>query len=126
MDVKLAIVGSRNFTSYAFLNDNINRLIKENNWNVTHVVSGGAKGADSLAELWAKLHKVPTIIHPADWDTYGKQAGYIRNKLIVADADVVVAFWDLKSPGTKHSIDLAAEMKKSLTIINTNILGKKN
>ena len=124
MKVKIAVVGSRGFNSYSFLNDNLNRLIGENSWEVTHVVSGGAKGADGLAALWAKLHNVPLIEFLPDWDTYQKAAGYIRNRQIITEADVVVAFWDMISAGTKHSIDISYELKKPLTIINTNTLGK--
>jgi len=65
------------------------------------IVSGGARGADTLAENYAKMIGVNTIIFKADWKKYGRAAGMIRNKDIIAQADVVVAFWDGKSKGTK-------------------------
>lgn len=79
-------------------------------------MSGGAKGADSLAERFAKENNIETMIFPADWDKYGKNAGYIRNKDIISNSDIVIAFWDGKSKGTKISIDLAKQSSKILFI----------
>jgi hypothetical protein len=70
-------------------------------------LNGGAKGADSYGEYYAKERGIPVTIFLPDWNTYGKKAGYIRNKLIVESSDLVIAFWDRVSKGTKHSIDIA-------------------
>ncbi len=53
----------------------------------------------------------------AEWDKYGKSAGYIRNRLIVQESDMIVAFWDGKSKGTKHSIDQATLKKIPLLLV---------
>jgi len=76
------------------------------------IISGGAKGADHCAEKTAKHFKVPIDIHPADWDKFGKSAGYIRNKEMLAlGPDVVMAFWDGKSKGTQNTINGARDRK---------------
>jgi hypothetical protein len=84
---------------------------------ITRIVSGGAIGADSLAEDWGKQHDIPTLIFKPDWIKYGRSAGIIRNKDIIANADIVLAFWDGVSRGTKNSIDTAKSLGKPLQII---------
>lgn len=71
------------------------------------IISGGAKGADTLAIDWAVVHWVPFQEYPADWSTHGKAAGFIRNKQMLEEGkpDLVVAFPGGK--GTKMMIDIA-------------------
>lgn len=76
----------------------------------------GAHGADALAERLASEYEIPTEIYKADWAQYGKRAGYIRNRLIIAACDICVAFWDGKSKGTKMDIDLCKELGKECII----------
>ena len=57
-------------------------------------------------------------IYPADWLNLGKRAGYVRNTDIVKNSDMIIAFWDGKSKGTKHTIGLAQKMGKECKIIN--------
>ncbi len=116
--MKLAIIGSRDFNNYDFLHDKMDFIAGTYKWNIELVISGGAKGADSLGEQWAKKHAILTKIYYPDWDRYGRSAGFIRNYNIIEDANVVVAFWDGKSKGTKHSIDLAKKQGKEIIIIN--------
>lgn len=78
----------------------------------TTVVSGGARGPDYWAEMYAAYRKMPILIFPAEWDLYGKSAGYRRNQDIVNAADFVVAFWDGESKGTLSSILLAKRARK--------------
>lgn len=60
---------------------------------VTLVISGGARGADSLGEQWARARGIPLLVKPADWETHGKAAGYIRNQEMLSQgAEYVVAF----------------------------------
>lgn len=113
--MKLAIVGSRTFTDYLFLESTIMTRI---NKTVTEIVSGGAPGADSLAEDFAKKFQLKMKVFPADWKGLGKKAGYLRNISIIEYSDIVIAFWDFVSPGTKSSINLAYKMHKELHIID--------
>lgn len=111
--MKLAIIGSRGFNDINLLNETLNPLI----FQIELVVSGGAKGADKMGEEWAKRHGIDTLIFQAEWNKYGKSAGFIRNEDIIKNADYVIAFWDQKSKGTLHSINLAKELKKPIRII---------
>lgn len=77
---------------------------------VTEVVTGGAKGADSLGERWAKDRNIPCRVFLPDWKVYGRKAGLLRNLDIIKNCDVVVAFWDGKSKGTQHSLKEAGKL----------------
>ena len=77
------------------------------------IISGTAKGADKLGEAFADKCHIKVKRFPADWITYGKSAGYIRNEQMAKYAmsdnsyGVLIAFWDGKSKGTMHMINLA-------------------
>lgn len=84
----------------------------------TEVVSGGAGGADTLAEEWARSRGVPcTVIRP-DYAKHGRGAPLIRNKEIVERADAVIAFWDGKSRGTLNAIGHARKAGKDVKIVS--------
>jgi hypothetical protein len=81
------------------------------------IVSGGARGADALGEKLAKELDLPCKIFPANWDVYGRSAGYKRNRQMAEYADMLIAFWDGKSKGTEHMINLAREYDLDIEII---------
>lgn len=111
---RYAIVGSRNFNNWRFFRKSL-RPFKD---NMEMIISGGATGADDLAEKYAHKHNIPIKIFLPDWQKYGRAAGPKRNRLIVENSDIVIAFWDGKSPGTKSSIDIAKELNKHIHIIS--------
>ena len=113
--MKLAVVGSRTFNDYDLLKSKLDAI--HNRKPITVIVSGGAKGADSLAERWARENRIELLIFTPDWDKYGKRAGFIRNEDIIKNSDAVIAFWDGTSKGTKHDIDLAKKYEKSCLIV---------
>lgn len=117
-NMKLAIVGSRTFNDYEFLKQTVNSL--SNIKSITHIVSGGANGADTLAEKYCLENELELIIFLPDWKKYGRSAGMIRNKDIINTCDIVIAFWDGKSRGTENSIKLARTKhnKKECYVIN--------
>jgi len=117
--MKLAVVGSRGFTDIEVFKETLEDYLSENKIWPTLIISGGAGGVDTLAELWAKEMSIPTKIFKADWNTHGKAAGMLRNTTIVDTADKVIAFWDGTSRGTKDSINKAKVSKKLLIIFNT-------
>lgn len=82
------------------------------------IISGTAKGADTLGERYAEEKSYEVWRYPADWNTYGKKAGYIRNEKMAQVADALVAFWDGKSRGTKHMIDLAYKYGLEVRIVD--------
>ncbi len=82
------------------------------------IISGVAKGADQYGERYGLEHNIPIERYPADWDTYGKSAGYIRNSIMADIGDVVLVFWDGESKGAKHMFNLAEAKKKPARYIN--------
>ena len=109
----IAIVGSRDFNDFELLDNRITSWLKQTiSIDRIVIVSGGAKGADTLAEKFADKYGFEKLIYRANWDIYGKRAGFIRNRDIIKCADIVFAFWDGESKGTKNSIDLANEQRK--------------
>ena len=103
--MRVAVVGSRNYRNRARLYFVLDKYQEEH--GLTHIVSGGAKGADSLAEEYAKERCIPYTIYPANWDRYGRSAGFVRNSQIANDCDAVIAFPLAESKGTRHTMELA-------------------
>ena len=112
--MKISIVGSRSFNDFDLLEKFI--LSKINLNNIKEIISGGAKGADTLASQFAKKHNLKLTEFLPEWKKYGKAAGIIRNKEIIQNSNVVFAFWDGKSKGTAHSIDISKKQNKILYI----------
>lgn len=76
---------------------------------ISVIISGTAKGADYYGEVYAKAAGIPIERFPADWDKYGKRAGYLRNVQMANAADALIAVWDGASKGTNHMINIANE-----------------
>ena len=113
--MKLAIVGTRTFNDFNLLESKIKENYNIN--KISEIISGGAKGADALAEKLANKYNIKLNVHYPNWEKYGKSAGPIRNKLIINECDECIAFWDGISKGTKSSINLCNEMEKNFKII---------
>lgn len=117
--MKLIIAGSRNFTNYKFIKKWLILMLPVlEDLKDLEIVSGHARGVDQLGERFATEHGFKVKQFVADWDKYGKSAGYIRNKQMANYADALIAFWDGKSPGTKMMIDLAKEKGLKTKTIN--------
>ena len=106
--MKVVIAGSRSINSY----DLVERTIQDSGYEVTEVVSGRARGVDSLGEHWAERHDIPVKKFPADWDKHGKAAGHIRNAEMAKYADAAILIWDGQSRGTKNMIDNMKKLNK--------------
>jgi len=135
--VKIAIEGSRNFGNINYYiheysisrskaKDMVDRdyikvemAIKEkyNVEDIELVVSGGAEGVNTLAEVFANSYSLNMLIIRPEWDRYGKKAGFIKNPSIITNCDVCFAFWDRESEGTKNSIETAKKQNKILYLI---------
>jgi hypothetical protein len=106
--VRLAVVGSRDYPQgrYWIVRNDILHVGQRVGWDHLTLVSGGARGADAMAEQAAKDFGVPIIVHRADWKRHGRLAGMLRNEHIVEDADEMLAYFttDEPSPGTADSI----------------------
>lgn len=115
--VALAIVGSRDYSEYDNFCIHLNYWIKTHpGLKINSIVSGGAKGVDSLAHKYAETHNIPITIHYANWVKYGRSAGPMRNQLIVNNATHLIAFPDERSVGTWDSVNKAKKKKIAVTI----------
>lgn len=117
-ELRVIIAGSRDFDDFPKLMNSCIEILagianRYNDLDKIRIVSGAARGADRLGEQYAKIAGYEVSRFSADWDGLGKRAGYVRNaemaNFAVADGNygVLIAFWDGKSKGTKHMIDLA-------------------
>jgi len=120
--MKVIIAGGREFNDYELLSKKCDKVLKINN-NLSsqkniEIVSGTARGTDRLGERYAVERGYPIKRFPANWDKYGKSAGYRRNEEMAKYADVLIAFWDGESRGTKHMIDLAKKYNLKVGIVH--------
>lgn len=103
--MKVIIAGSRDFDNYLHL---LQAVVKSG-FDITEVVSGGARGADALGELLARDLDFDLKRFPADWNKHGRAAGPIRNGEMAEYADALIAMWDGVSTGTANMIKQANE-----------------
>lgn len=117
-EFKLIVFGSRDFEDYSMLETTLvslsNTVYKD---QAISVVTGMAKGADALGYLFALKNNVVNYKFPADWNKYGRQAGYLRNIQMGEFSDGGVAFWDGKSKGTLHMIKYLEHLNKPVHLI---------
>ena len=95
-----------------FMDQKLSALKKE----MEIVISGGASGADTLAETWANDNGVPTKIFLPDLERYAKGAYRVRNEQIAKECDMMIAFWDGASKGTQYTIEFARKLNKKVII----------
>lgn len=112
---KVIVAGSRKFDDYKFLKEKLDKIFGKS--KPAAIVCGEAQGADKLGRRYAEENKIPVDSHPANWEKYGKQAGYLRNEEMTNHAQALVAFWDGKSSGTKHMIETAKRRKLQVRVI---------
>lgn len=117
--MKVAIAGSRNITDYWLLKEAIDNAASRSGIHITSVISGGARGVDTLGEIWAWIHDIPYTEYPALWDFYGRRAGHVRTLEMIADSEACVIVWDGDSKGTSFTIECCLKQKVSTYIYNT-------
>lgn len=100
------VCGGRDFTNYFVVKNVLDRCKLKKD---TVIISGNAKGADTMGERYARENGLQLEIYPANWSKYGKSAGPIRNQEMCNVCDCVIAFWDGMSRGTKNMIDISKE-----------------
>lgn len=101
--MRIIIAGGRDFTNTGMAFSCLESLVNAGDV----IISGHASGADTIGEFYAQKNGLPCELYPADWKKYGKAAGPIRNEEMAKTADMLIAFWDGKSRGTKSMIGLA-------------------
>jgi hypothetical protein len=115
---RYAIIGSRSFTDYKLFCNKLQNIITIAG-TPTLIVSGGARGADQLAARYAFENRITLQEYKPDWKKHRTGAGLQRNTLIIENSDVVVAFWDYCSKGTKDSITKAVALNTNTFVVNT-------
>ena len=111
--MKTIIAGSRHIDDYQALKETMSKV----GWEITEVVSGGCRGVDQMGEEWAEENGIPVKTFVADWATYGRIAGELRNRRMAEYADALVILWDGKSPGASCMMREAS--KAGIRIHNT-------
>lgn len=101
--MRVIIAGSRVITDYAMLC----QAVEQSGFSISRVLSGMATGVDTLAIRYAREHGLPLDPFPAQWNKFGRSAGYRRNAQMAEKADALIAVWDGQSPGTRHMIEVA-------------------
>ena len=114
--MRLAVIGSRNLTDLGLVVETLTPYYEKHGSDLV-IVSGGAKGADSLGAAFGRKHNLKVDVYLPEWDKYGKSAGFRRNTTIWNNADAGVAFWDGVSRGTAHSFDIAKAQNKPLQVV---------
>ena len=121
-DYRVIIAGSRSFNDYELLREQCLSILQEK--MRTHrviIVSGHARGADSLGERFANEFRLPFELHPAKWRLLGKAAGMVRNAEMAKCSDALISFWDGESRGTRHMINFARKRGLEVSVINTTL-----
>ena len=106
--MKLLIAGSRSITSF-----DLSPYVPD---EVDLIITGGAKGIDTLAEAYAKERGIPTLTVKPRYEKYGRAAPILRDEEMVDMADAVLVIWDGVSRGSKHTADYACKKGKPLTV----------
>lgn len=112
--MKIAIIGSRECSNINLEQEIIKRFNIVTN---DTIISGGARGIDTIAAMYARKHGMKLIEFRPDYATYGRGATFVRNRMIVDVADVVLAFWNGTSRGTKYTIEYAKKKYVPVIII---------
>ena len=128
-ELRIIIAGSRDFNDYELLKKSAIEIITKKTMlpDLTRIISGGARGADTLGERFANEMGLEISRFIPDWDGLGKRAGYVRNaemaKFAVEDDNdgMLIAFWDGQSRGTKHMIDLAKRYGLEVHVVNYKV-----
>lgn len=112
--MRVLVCGSRHFNNKDLMEDILN------DYNVSTVIEGEARGADTLARRYAERHGIPVDRYPALWDKHGKAAGPIRNAQMLTEGkpELVIAFRGPNSRGTQNMIDQAKKAGVETVVVN--------
>lgn len=117
--MKIIVAGSRDIDDFEV----VESAIMQSGWisRETEIVSGMARGVDTLAVEFAERYHLKVHKFPADWSRHGKAAGIIRNAEMAKFADALIAVWDGKSRGTLNMIDTAKICRLQVFIFRVNV-----
>lgn len=115
MRFHVIIAGGRDFADYGLLQSKCDKFFQEK--KPTAIISGLARGADTMGARYARERGIPVLEFPADWERLGRRAGMVRNLQMLEATDAVVAFWDGQSRGTAHMINEAKKRGLPLRVV---------
>lgn len=123
-DHRIIVAGSRGFYDYDFFSTQMKEIIAEIKGNFIFYSGMASTGADKLIVDFCKNEGYLYHPYPADWDRFGKGAGYVRNNIMASTATWLIAFHDGKSNGTAHMIKVAKENGLRIMVINIDKIDK--
>lgn len=135
--INVIVAGGRDFSDYQLMKSKLDIILKNLDKSRIRIVSGGAKGADSLGERYAIEKKYELLVIKAKWEKHGNAAGPIRNREMAEIGNYCVVFWDGQSRGSKNMIEEAKkrniptkviEYKNTLiyNVVNDNLFNYEN
>lgn len=120
--MKVIIAGSRDIEDMLL----VEQAVRESRFRISEVVCGMARGVDTLGKEWAEARNIDVAPFYADWNMYGKAAGYKRNSAMAEYADALIAVWDGRSRGTRNMIMLARKNNLRVYVLNLARKRKRN
>lgn len=126
---KVIVTGGHDFDDYEYMSAKLNELFWLSDIFAEYpikIISGMAKGADTLAIRYADESELTKILFPANWKSHPRMAGILRNEDMLTIATHLVAFWDGMSHGTKHMIEIAREKRIPVWVFQYNKTNKYN
>ena len=116
--MRIIIAGSRTSSEHQ-----VREALEYCDWKgfISCVVSGGAKGADRVGEIWAKENGLEIKLFPAEWEKFGRRAGPLRNQSMAEYANGLISVWDGESRGTANMIELALNIGLRVSVFHPNI-----
>lgn len=115
--VRIIVAGTRQWANKRLFHETIVDYLDRFSEPVLFISGAAKTGADRYIIDWSKKYQYPCLEMPADWDSYGKGAGYKRNAEMLEVGTHLVCFWDAKSPGTAHMRQIASEKHISVTTV---------
>ena len=113
---RFCVVGSRDMNNYYIVYTYLKQYLPKD----AIIITGGARGVDLLAEVYAEMNGHHCEVYEAQWDRFGNTAGMIRNAEMVKNSDHLIAFWDGTSPGTKNMIDTWLKRSRKVVVIDVS------
>lgn len=119
--MKLGVIGSRKFKPRRIVWEWLYIIALQK--DIEAIVSGGAVGPDTWGAMWGRTNNICVIEHIPAWyvdGEYDETAGFARNALIVEDSDVILAFYDGKSSGTRDTMNQAKTAGKKVYFVSSD------
>ena len=117
-NMDLIIAGSRTINLRPSI---IHKILIKHGWNPKTIISGKARGADHSGELYAKAYGLNLKEFPAEWDLYGKKAGYLRNGKMAKEGTALLLLWDGESRGSLNMLTQMKKLNKPVLVVKSKV-----